>query len=627
MRGWRRFSRLVITLATLALLAGCGLTQTQRLPDPPDMARDQTLKLMLPVDDGGASYEAALDPAVAVYPNAFAFSGTIQPTTLLYDTLVTLDRNEQIEPWAAQSWDISADGLTYSFHLRPNQRFSDGKPVKASDYAWSIDRLANPCLGLFTDTYSGGLRDNPLFLFTALKDAQAFHNERCDDDGRPVGALSSLIGDAVIPNDSAQTLTLRLARPTGYFLRALTMPLVSVIERSVVTGDNLGADQFWIWRLADGKTGQGGSGMFYLASMARGPRNTPTALTLKPNPYWWGLSVGKKPYFSEIDLMDTAPSAAFDTFTNDPNIAYGGVISSELLSQRTADLVTQPYYHEQPALATAALVFNPTVAPFDDLNARKAFCLAINREQLQHAEESYHVDDSQGFYAVGPEGRLLWQGSLIPTWHIVPEGMDGYNPRLIGLDGAPVSGNTTLARQYWQAYLAAHHGVAPAITMDVNVGDARIDMAVTQSWRDILGVRATLTAARMQAGPVVTSENQWIDIATSMDSADPRDAFAWGYSVTAGANQAEQVALAPFGSATPQADALLKHADGLSDMRQRIPLYQRAEQLLIDNATVCPLYQPKISYALRPWVKGGFVEDARGVFPNDAWVTGYIAKH
>jgi hypothetical protein len=49
--------------------------------------------------------------------------------------------------------------------------------------------------------------------------------------------------------------------------------------------------------------------------------------------------------------------------------------------------------------------------------------------------------------------------------------------------------------------------------------------------------------------------------------------------------------------------------------------------MLIDNVAVCPLLQYVNHYALRSWVKGDFVEDARGLFPNDAWVSGYIAKH
>jgi ABC-type oligopeptide transport system substrate-binding subunit len=77
----------------------------------------------------------------------------------------------------------------------------------------------------------------------------------------------------------------------------------------------------------------------------------------------------------------------------------------------------------------------------------------------------------------------------------------------------------------------------------------------------------------------------------------------------------------------PAADALLRRADALAEMPQRIPLYQRAEQLYVDNVGACPLFQLVAAYVQRSWVTGGFVEDGRGVFPNDAWVTGYIARH
>jgi ABC-type oligopeptide transport system substrate-binding subunit len=58
-----------------------------------------------------------------------------------------------------------------------------------------------------------------------------------------------------------------------------------------------------------------------------------------------------------------------------------------------------------------------------------------------------------------------------------------------------------------------------------------------------------------------------------------------------------------------------------------MPLYQQAEQILVDQTASCPLYQTKNRYLLRGWGKGGFAEDGRGLIPNDAWITGYIAPH
>src|SRR5690348_11165052 len=129
-----RPARLVALFGLLALLlSACDLPWQAK---PSDLAKDQTLKMVW----------TASDYRLVMYDPAEAYDDvTIQTTDLLFDGLVTVDRNERIEPWGATSWTISPDGLTYTFKLRPNQRFSDGTPVKPSDYAWSMDRAANPC--------------------------------------------------------------------------------------------------------------------------------------------------------------------------------------------------------------------------------------------------------------------------------------------------------------------------------------------------------------------------------------------------------------------------------------------------------------------------------------------------
>ena len=105
----------------------------------------------------------------------------------------------------------------------------------------------------------------------------------------------------------------------------------------------------------------------------------------------------------------------------------------------------------------------------------------------------------------------------------------------------------------------------------------------------------------------------------SADYPDPQDFLSLLYASDSPYNEQS--------ASLPAADALMQQADALNDMRQRAPLYNQAEQLLIDNVAVCPLLQYVNHYALRTWVKGDFAEDARGVFPNDAWVSGYIARH
>ncbi|HEX5545771.1 MAG TPA: ABC transporter substrate-binding protein, partial [Ktedonobacterales bacterium] len=233
-----RFAQVAVLLGALALLlGGCDLPWQAK---PSDMAKDQTLKMAW--STGGGHDITTLDPAQCFDTSC------MQPIAMLYDGLVTYDRKGQIVPWAARSWTISPDGLVYTFKIQPNQRFSDGAPVAASDFAWSMDRSANPCLGSQLSYY----------LLT-IKDASAFSGEKCID-GQIQGSITTLVGDSVIPDDSANTLTIKLERPAAYFLAALTYSTSFAVEKSVVTGDDLGRDDTWLDNLAKGEHGQGGSG-------------------------------------------------------------------------------------------------------------------------------------------------------------------------------------------------------------------------------------------------------------------------------------------------------------------------------------------------------------------------------
>ena len=575
LNGWRRVTRGVTLLALLlTLLAGCSLPWQQQ-SQPPDMAKDQTLRMAWNLAF------AELDPAA---PNMAA---GLQVESLLFDTLVTADRNGHVEPWGADSWTVSADGLMYTFHLRPQQRFSDGTTVKPSDYARAIDRIANPCAQA---AYG--------YLLAPVKDGAAFNAESCNDK-HPDGALQTLVGDSIAPDDSADTLTFTLARPAGYFLAALTHPAFSAIERVLIPTPRSGLGNGWEAQMSDGKTGRGGSGMFYLADAEIG-----ASLTLKPNPYWWGRHIGKAPHITEVDIrLGKSPGDNFAAFTSSPALAFSdGVADAPHVS--LADARMQPYYHEQPLLAVTVLQFAWRESPFDDLNARKAFCLAINRDQIN---------------------QQAYQGAMIPTWRIVPEGLPGYRAQPHGPDNAPVTGNVSLARTYWQRYTAAHpNQPLPnflAYASWSQADDQTIKL-LQQSWSSG-GINVTLMNFT-HVIPVQTSENTPYPINISrwwVDYLDPQDFLTILYASDSLYNtNGVQISV-------PAADALMRQADALSEMSQRIPLYERAEQLLIDNVAVCPLFQAINRYALRPWVKGGFIEDGRGVFPNDAWITGYIAKH
>lgn len=521
---------------------------------------------------------AEFDPATVFDHSAVTFAN------LLFDGLVVPGRNLQPELWGADHLSVSADGLTYTFHLRAGQAFSDGLPVKPSDYAWSLDRALNPCLASRTTA--------PL---TALKDADAFIHERCAS-GMPAGPFHTLVGDSILPDDGAGTLALTLQQPTGSFLAALTAPVAYVVERSAVTGAHLGAVGAWLSHLA---SGSGGSGMFMVKFWDHQGN-----LALVPNPHWWGYSPGESgrgPYFTELDFrLYESADVKYAAFEDDPT---AGVIDQ--IPGVQAAVKTQPYYRAVPLSAVTGLSLNWKVNPFSNADARAAFCLTVNRDQLS---------------------QIVYGGATLPSWHIVPQGTPGYNPALLGLDGVPTTGDFRTAEQHWRAYLATLSGrPVPPVMFSYDGGDTQqADMAhlLQADWDTALGVTVSLSPLDDATLPA-QGNRQTLQAFRSTLSGDTSDPQTFLAPFITGATDN------PTGASVPAADALLRQADALADpaqQSQRLSLHNQAEQILIDNEAFCPLSQSQGIYGVRPWVRGDFTESALGTFPDDAWLSGYIGN-
>ncbi|MGH2516580.1 MAG: peptide ABC transporter substrate-binding protein, partial [Ktedonobacterales bacterium] len=364
---------------------------------------------------GGSPDITTLDPTEG------SDTSSIPIINQIFDGLVVLDKNLQIQDWGADTVTPSADGLTYVFHIRAGQKFSDGTPVKASDYAFAMDRSENPCVASPVNYY----------LWTII-DAATLSNEACDTSGNITAAkgqttpvVTTLIGDSIIPDDAAATLTVKLAQPAGYFLDAMTYSTSYALEKSTVTGASLGADEKWLDNLAKGATGHGGSGMFYVSTWDHKGN-----LDLKANPNWWGIAAGMQPKLSEVDYKIFV---SIDTEYSSFNSGKTFDVGSDIPMTQLAPAKQLPDFHSGPYLGYEGVAMNFDVPPFDNRDARAALCLAINRDQIN---------------------ATVLRGADIPTWHLVPNGMPGYNPNLQALDNAPTTGNQALAVQEWAKYKA-----------------------------------------------------------------------------------------------------------------------------------------------------------------------------
>ncbi|MGH7665362.1 MAG: ABC transporter substrate-binding protein [Gemmatimonadaceae bacterium] len=153
--------------------------------------------------DSRDSYDPrSLDPALSTdVPTGRAVG-------YVFDGLTRFTPDARVEPSLAASWDISADGTLYTFHLSKGVKFHDGTPFVASQVVRSFERVLDPSI-------RGG-RGWPLFPIAGAREFAA-------------GEAESIAGLAA-PNDS--TVVIRLTEPLAVFIKLLAMPVASIVPDS-----------------------------------------------------------------------------------------------------------------------------------------------------------------------------------------------------------------------------------------------------------------------------------------------------------------------------------------------------------------------------------------------------------
>jgi peptide/nickel transport system substrate-binding protein/oligopeptide transport system substrate-binding protein len=579
------------------LLTACSTSQSRTAATPtPALAANQTLRAALVTGQGTPALQlSALDPAGAP---AIAER---EVASLLFDGLVTTDAHLGVEPWGASNIAVSSDGRTYTFTLRDGQQFSDGTPVTASDYAFSLDRMLNPCVA----------SPNAYYLFD-IKNATAYFAEMCHDgtisvppaqQGPPPALVTTLVGTSIVPDDDSNMLTITLAHPSGYFLQSLASSASYVLDPALV--GKIGSSTNWVSHLSEGATGRGASGMYYLAGTSGGG----SQVTLKLNPHWWGIAANKRPHLGEIDftLFGTAAQSQAAYTSGKVDVAY--LPPTQPAQATTTPTPIQPDTHTVPLLETYALGMNWTMPPMDNADAREALCLALDRgavlRQVSAADSTI-------------------QGT--PSWHLIPTGMPGYNPALTGPDGVTsADGDPNAARAHWQKYVQSLGGAAAPDIVFLSAQGApwqvALGTALLTQWQAVLGLSISLNTV-----PANTLQDSTSGVSSGAahsdrwqgDLADPQDALSTHYLPGALENVA--------GVNDPAATALLQNADGQPDPTVRIEEYQQAEQLLVREAATCPLWQTSESYQVRMWVRGWSLTSL-GLPANDTWLATAVVQH
>jgi oligopeptide transport system substrate-binding protein len=547
-----------------------------------------------------------LDPATLVGAED---TGTLD---MIYSGLVTFNSALQVQPDAA-TWEVDNTGTVYTFHLKQNLHFSDGTPLTASDFAYSINRATDPTLCTTQDakTYGpppGGTGECTL-ISTAYLGLILGAMGRLNTTSGPA---PSLIGKGDDPTKGVDvldpyTLRIRLAHPASYFLEALTYPTSYPVEQSLV---NKYPGGLWVDHLNEG----GCSGPFMIKSYGGGTR-----LTLVPNPYW-ATAYGKKltltevvrPVYQSVDDEYAAYRAGQNDYTDVPGKEYTFARG-------------QDDFNEVPTLYTMFFGLNFDKPPFDSVLVRRAFDLALNKQLL--------VD-------------RIFNGGAIPTNHIVPRGMPGYNESLVNPppDGTQsLTGNqaaaVTLIQQVVQECKAATvqkdycpYVMDGASSQEIDITydsttqtDQDVTTAAAQMWAAVLGLNVKAKGSGVDQntyfgnlGDAPNVPYQAWNVAWIADYPDPQDWLSLQFA-TGAVDNSEDVH-------DPQLDALLQAADRDLNQADRMAKYNQAEQDVVNLVGWIPYAQGKAFWRQRLWVRG-FGLNSLYTMVDVNWPNVYIVQH
>ncbi len=464
-----------------------------------------------------------LDPAISSEMTSHAY------VTQIFSGLVRLDENLNVVPDIAERWQKSQDGKTYTFYLRHGVKFHSGKEVKAADFKYSWERACDPAIGSQTAaTYLGDI--------VGAKEMLA-------------GRAKEISGIKVLDD---YTLEVAIDAPKAYFLCKLTYPTAFVVDRA---NEESGKD--WWYK-------PNGTGPFKLREWEPGQ-----LLVLERSQAYYGQPARVKQV--TFHLLAGMPMAMYEK----------GEIDVTPVSMHYIDRVkdeSSPFHQElaiTPELSLYYIGFDTTRPPFDDVNIRRAFCHAVDKERIN---------------------RLILRDMMAEAKGILPPGMPGYSEGLEGLDY-----DVERVKEFIAASKYGDASSLPPITITVSgYGNDIPDYlgAVIQEWRQNLDVEVSVRQLEPEdfLYHVKQEKDEMFMLGWVADYPDPHN-FLDNLFYTGSENNV-------FGYSNSELDNLLGQAAIEQDTATRLSMYQQAEQEIVNEAPCLPLWFGTNYILVKPYVRG-----------------------
>ncbi len=379
----------------------------------------------------------------------------------LFQSLTTVDPGANTVPGQAESWQMSADGKTYAFRLRPGLRWSDGHKLDSEDFLWSFHRLFDPKTAAPSAS-----------LLYVIRNARAINTGKM-----PVDKLG-------VRTPDARTVIIELEHPAPYFTDILVHRAFPV-PRHVI--EKFGRD----WTKPGNHVS---NGAFKLAEW-------------RPNAY---VKLVRNPLFHEAATVKL--DAVYHIPIEDPNTALTRFRSGELdivvsLPSEKIDDARRDFPQELHLFQQIGLeyyVINTKRAPFNDPRVRRALSLAIDRDTLT---------------------RLVLRAGERPAYCVVPPGVVNYTPQQCLAPGAlpaTMAARLQLARQLLaQAGFSAAKPLTLSLRVNNNDSQRKIAVTIQAMWR-AAGIQAAIISTELKVHQSAQQQGDY-DVARAAWYAEDKD--------------------------------------------------------------------------------------------------------
>lgn len=357
----------------------------------------------------------------------------------VFENLTEMDANNEIGPGVAESWEISEDGLVYTFKLREDATWSNGDPVTAHDFEYSWKRMLNP--------ESLASRAN---LYYVIQGAEAYNLGDGDVDSVGIKALDDY------------TFEVTLHSPVAYFLELINHYAFAPVNQNVVE-----ADESWALEAGENYVT---NGPFVLSEWNH---NSDYVLNKNEN-YWDNENVNLDQV--NVQIIESEATSSIQYMNGDLDFIgapYGAIALENIpVLEDLGELHTTPYS------AVYWYKMNTTDEIISNVNIRKALTLAIDRQDL--------IDN-------------ITSGKHIAATSIVPPTIDGFEEDQGYFSDADFEG----AKEFLSTGLEELGMSDPSeltINLSINTSEAHSTIAqyVQESWSKNLGINVNIDNTEWQ---------------------------------------------------------------------------------------------------------------------------------